>query len=90
MEPLPGPEPSFTEIIRRHEREIYRLLLIQITDPEVAEDLTQETFLTACRRFSSRDADEAVFGWLCRIALEHFKAYLRSAACRAEIDENSE
>lgn len=51
MEPRPEPESAFEGILRPHEREIHRLLLIQVTDPEVAENLTQETFRTASRRF---------------------------------------
>ena len=85
----PDPSPSFEEVVRLHEREIYRLLLVQLEDPEVAEDLTQETFVSAYRSVSSRNPEEEVRTWLCRFALEHLALFIRSRRIQTNPDEDS-
>jgi RNA polymerase sigma-70 factor (ECF subfamily) len=50
-----------------HQR-IYRYVLRLVRNPAEAEDLTQETFLRACRAQESLRDPEAVRGWLYRIA----------------------
>jgi len=87
--PAPNSGPSFEEVVREHEREIYRLILLQVNDAEIADDLTQETFLSAYRYFSARKTGEEVHFWLCRIALEHVKRHFRAGAFRTRPDEGA-
>jgi RNA polymerase sigma-70 factor (ECF subfamily) len=48
-----------------HDR-IHRYVLGLVPDPSEAEDLTQDTFLRACRRLDSLRDPNAVRGWLYR------------------------
>jgi len=83
------PDPEFEEVVRKYEREMYRLILAQVQDPETAEHLTQETFLAAYRRFPDRDPDVEIRYWLCWFGLEQCKAHWR-ANPRAADDDTSE
>lgn len=47
-----------------------------------AEDLTQETFLSACRSFQSFDGGN-IKAWLTKIALNKCRDYLKSASRRS-------
>ena len=38
---------EFDEIVRRHQRQVYRVLFLLTRDAEAADTLTQETFLRA-------------------------------------------
>jgi DNA-directed RNA polymerase specialized sigma24 family protein len=88
-----NPDPDFEDVVRQYEREIYRLIHRAVHNPEIAEHLTQEAFLSAYRSayrsFSSRNVDEDLRLWLCRFALEQYKAYSR-ANCRAAEEDASE
>ena len=65
----------------RHARDVYRFLLSLSHDEDLAEDLTQETFLSAYTHLDSFDgANEKA--WLCRIAANKCTDYLKSAGRR--------
>ncbi len=55
-----GDEAAFEELIRRHERRVFRLLYRMMGNREDAEDLTQETFLSL-HRYGHRFRAEARF-----------------------------
>jgi RNA polymerase sigma-70 factor (ECF subfamily) len=55
-----GDEAAFEELIRLHERRVYRLLYRMMGSKEDAEDLTQETFLSL-HRYGHRFRAEARF-----------------------------
>src|SRR2546428_255367 len=44
---------TFEELFDKYYKKIFNLILRSINDPEEAADLTQETFLNACRSFQS-------------------------------------
>jgi RNA polymerase sigma-70 factor (ECF subfamily) len=65
--------PPFETTYRRHARRIYRFCLSQVTDPYAAEELTADTFASACAAYSrlTGNADGSIDGigpWLLRIA----------------------
>jgi RNA polymerase sigma-70 factor (ECF subfamily) len=44
-------EPGdFDWIVRQHQKQIYRVLLLLVRDPDTADTLTQECFLRAFRK----------------------------------------
>ena len=45
-----GSLPAMESLVLRHEARLYRFLLSRMQNPTVAEDLTQETFIIACRK----------------------------------------
>ncbi len=60
---------DFDEIVRLHQRRIYRVLLALVRDPDAADTLTQECFLRAYRKRASFRGESSVHTWLVRIAV---------------------
>ena len=69
---------SFSRLVVRHEKLVYTVCLQLVRDPGTAEDLAQETFLSA---YLHRDAMPPGYErqWLCRIAANKARDYLQSA-----------
>lgn len=66
-----GDVAAFTELVRRHERRV-RAFLSRLTRGEGADDLAQESFLTAWRMAGAFRAEGSYEGWLLRIAWRQF------------------
>ena len=56
-------------LFERHHRAIFRFLVAQCGNPDLVEDLVQETFLAAYGSVSSFRGDARVETWMMRIAL---------------------
>ncbi|MBR1958441.1 MAG: RNA polymerase subunit sigma-24, partial [Tidjanibacter sp.] len=46
---LAGNNQAISQLIERHRRRVYDYVYIMVKDPEVAEDICQETFVKAVR-----------------------------------------
>ncbi|MCI8739160.1 MAG: sigma-70 family RNA polymerase sigma factor [Oscillibacter sp.] len=68
---------DMSEIYRRHAQTVYKFLLSQTHDPDLAEELTQETFYQAVRSIGRFDGGCKVSVWLCQIAKHLWYQYLR-------------
>lgn len=64
-------------IYRRHAQSVYRFLLAQCRDPDLAEELTQETFYQAVRSIDRFDGSCKLSVWLCQIAKHLWYQHLR-------------
>ncbi len=64
-----GDYTSFEELVRRHERKIYKLAYRMMGNKEDANDILQETFLRAFRKLSSFEGKSKFSTWLYRIAV---------------------
>lgn len=82
-----GDVSAFGKLFERHGRRIYNLLLRLCGNPALAEDLTQETFLTAHQRLSSWRGVGALSTWLCGIAVHHHLAARRRTHFTEALDE---
>jgi RNA polymerase sigma-70 factor (ECF subfamily) len=60
---------EFEEIVRRHQRRIFRILVSLVPDTDAAETLTQECFLRAYRNRQEFRGESSVGTWLVRIAI---------------------
>ncbi|HWQ15718.1 MAG TPA: sigma-70 family RNA polymerase sigma factor [Roseiflexaceae bacterium] len=60
-----------------YQRPVLAYLTRLVSDRETAEDLCQETFIKALRRWESRDPTASVVAWLYRIATNTAYDYLR-------------
>jgi len=58
----------FDAIVRHYQARIARYLLRLVSDPELALDLTQDTFVCAFRNIHTLRSDLALNAWLYRIA----------------------
>jgi RNA polymerase sigma-70 factor (ECF subfamily) len=65
------------QVVLDHRSRIYRYLLSMARDPDVAEDLTQETFLRALRGLGGLREPAALVSWLYRLATNVFLDQVR-------------
>ena len=60
---------SFDEIIRQHQRRVYRVLYLLLKDADAADTLTQECFLRAYKKREGFRGECRIETWLLRIAV---------------------
>ena len=87
-----GDLEAFTPLVGKYQDRLYRHIHRRVTDPEVAEDLTQETWLKAFRAIQSYRCESAFYSWLYRIAenvcIDHFRRQKYNTEPLHLIDEN--
>jgi RNA polymerase sigma-70 factor (ECF subfamily) len=59
---------NISEIYDVHAQTVYRFLLAQTHDPDLSEDLTEDTFLQAIKSLKRFDGSCKLSVWLCQIA----------------------
>ena len=82
---LAGSEQAARELVGRHQRLVFNLIVRMVRDPALADDLAQETFVKVFTRLASYDSDYKFGSWILRIAhntaIDHFRrARLRTAS----------
>lgn len=63
-----GREAAYRELIRRYERPIFSLILRMVRDRQLAEDLSQETFIKALNAIASYRPEFKFSSWIFKIA----------------------
>ena len=71
------PLANMEEIYQAHARTVYKFLLSQCHDADLAEELTQETFCQAVRSIDRFKGDCKVSVWLCQIAKHLYYDHLK-------------
>jgi RNA polymerase sigma-70 factor (ECF subfamily) len=97
-----GRESAYRELIRRYERPVFSLIFRMVRDREIAEDLSQETFIKVLNHIDRYRPEFKLSSWLFKIAnnvaIDHLrKRHLRTvsidgsphAATAAEIEATS-
>jgi len=64
-------KPDFAEVVEAHYERVLRGALSVTRDRHLAEEIVQETFLSAFRKFDSFSGKSSVFTWLYRIMLNN-------------------
>jgi len=77
-----GRDSAFRELIRRYERPIFSLIYRMVRDRELAEDLSQETFIKALNAIESYRPEFKFSSWIFKIANNAAIDHLR----RRELD----
>lgn len=77
-----GGDPAYREIVHRHSSQIYRLIAGNVSDPDEALDLVQETFISAHRALRRFDPSRPMGAWLSTIALNKCRDWARRRAVR--------
>lgn len=79
------------ELYKENARIVYHFLYSRCHDPQVAEDLTQETFLRAWQSLDRYNGDCKVSVWLCQIAkhllYQHWRKSKHEIPMEAEPEE---
>ena len=72
-----GDEAGFAELVRRHQRRVFRLAGRFFRRPEEVEEVSQETFLAAWMRLDGFRGEAPFEHWLTRVCLNCCYARLR-------------
>jgi len=81
---LDGDERAFEELVVRYEAKVRLVARGVLRDAALAEDVAQDTFLTAYRKADTFRGDGTVKSWLLRIAVRRALDELRRRGRRAE------
>ena len=80
--------PDLHEAYARHARTVYRFLLSQCGDADLAEELTQETFYRAVRSIGRYNGACKLSVWLCQIAKHLWYQHLRHQKRESPLPED--
>ena len=84
-----GSEPAFQALVARHIHMVYATALRQTGDSGMAEEVTQNVFVTLARKAPRLCGMETLAGWLHRTAILEAKARIRSELRRALREETA-
>ncbi len=94
MEPIPdgdlvrraqdGDQRAFGLLVDRHHASVYRVALSIVSDPDLAQDVTQNAFVKAFRALDGFRGDSAFRTWVFTIAANEARGQLRKRGRRME------
>jgi RNA polymerase sigma-70 factor (ECF subfamily) len=70
-------EAAFSELVRRHQHQVYNLVLRMLGNREEAEDVAQEVFVAVFRSIDGFREESSLATWLYRVATNHCKNRLK-------------
>lgn len=70
-------ELLFRELMRDHQKRLYRFVIRYINHPDDAADITQQAFAEASRTISNFRGDSKLSTWLYGIAMNMVRNYMR-------------
>lgn len=74
---IAGNEDAIEILVRQYETGVFRLALSIVGDEAEANEVTQETFLSALRALPSYQEKTSFKAWLFTIAVNHSRSHLR-------------
>jgi RNA polymerase sigma-70 factor (ECF subfamily) len=74
---IAGSQQAIETLVREYETGVFRLALSILGDPAEADEVLQETFLSALRALPSYQEKQSLKAWLYTIALNHSRSHLR-------------
>lgn len=77
---------SMEQIYKQHARTVYGFLLTKTQNPDLSEELTQETFYQAVKNIHTFRGSSSVSTWLCGIAKNLLYDHLRRQKKRARFE----
>ena len=81
------PLANMEEIYQAHARTVYKFLLSQCHDADLAEELTQETFFKALDGLKNFDGKQDVRAWLFTVARNCYYSRCRKAKHAAPLED---
>jgi RNA polymerase sigma-70 factor (ECF subfamily) len=80
---------AYVQAVKRHYKQVYAFLYHMAGNAATAEDLTQETFLSAWSALDRFEERCSTAVWLHRIALNAYRAHSRGLRNEAELTEET-
>jgi RNA polymerase sigma factor (sigma-70 family) len=77
-----GPEGAFSQLVERYYSSIYSYLMRQCANPQLAEDLAQETMVNAYQSIENLKEPERFSSWLFAIARNELYSVFRRRRLR--------
>ena len=77
-----GDREAFDQMVERHKGAVFRAALAALRNREDAEDVTQETFITAFRKLDTFRGESQIRTWLSRIAWNRSMDHRRRSRVR--------
>jgi hypothetical protein len=77
-----GNRKAFTELVRRHQRGLLRIVLRLTRELPLAEDIVQETFIKAYEKMALFEGRSSFKSWLYQVGLNTAKNRFRSRPTR--------
>jgi RNA polymerase sigma-70 factor (ECF subfamily) len=74
---IAGNEAAIEMLVRQYETGVFRLALAIVGDPAEANEIAQETFISALRSLPAYREQQSFKAWLYTIALNQSRSYLR-------------
>ena len=87
---LAGNPGAFEELVRRHDRRVYRVTLAITQNPDDAEDAMQDAFVKALEHLDQFAGGSRFSTWLTRIAVNESLQRLRKRGRYESLDEPAE
>jgi RNA polymerase sigma-70 factor (ECF subfamily) len=84
---------DFEEMVRNYSRRIYRMAYWMVGNKEDAEDITQDVFLIAYRKFHTFRGEADIYTWLYRIGIHcalRFRRKRRDILSLEDVDNISD
>ena len=75
---------TFDEIVKEYYKGIYNYAYKLACNPDLAQDLTQQTFLNAFENYEKLENEQAVSKWLRTICYRNFLTFLRDSGVKEE------
>lgn len=72
-----GLRPSFSELVKRHQKGLLRLSMRFVKDLDIAQDVVQESFIKAYEKLSSFEGRASFKSWLYQITVNTARNKLR-------------
>ena len=82
---IAGNDAAIEQLVRQHETGVFRLALSVVGDAAEANEITQETFISALRSLRSYEERKSFKAWLYTIALNHARNHLRKRKIRERL-----
>nr|MBQ8245110.1 sigma-70 family RNA polymerase sigma factor [Oscillospiraceae bacterium] len=78
---------EFEQVYDRYFKDVYKYALSLSRDPDVAEEITQETFFKALKHIDSFRGQCRLYVWLCQIAKNTYYTYAqKQSRASPEVD----
>jgi RNA polymerase sigma-70 factor (ECF subfamily) len=78
-------DQTFDEVVDAYYGRVFRGALSVTGDKHLAEEIVQETFLSAFRKFDGYSGKSSVFSWLYSIMLNKYRDHCRRAKLRKRL-----